>query len=429
MKSISHKILAAILMVFMVVGCSKNYADGEVDPDPSTGGDTPSIGGGDSIDSGAISFSSSVLWDQESASSTKGNSIIDDFEVGDNIGVYAYHIPEGETINTGEVKPNFMYNQLVEKQSSTTWVYTPIKYWSSNSNDVYTFFSYSPHSSGEEDTKYYEQEGEYGFPIFVHDTPALMVDTKDFVLAGRKCTKDIGVVNLKYEHVLSRLRFEFCNKLYSTRYKMLIRSLALINVTTNSAFTYREMSDQEIEDAEAEAEANGEVPDVTGMLLVEYIEEGVESFNVGTVTADIDSGALIGGTQDENGLYDDSAYISASWTEDNDGFVTYYDEYTDITVDGEYMFLDPNVVSSEIMLKVDIEIYAEDEGSDETAGEYVGKTLMVSNELYVDVTDIVGNMERGGSYIWQLSYQPSMSSSLIVYVIDFWEDVYNKHDL
>ncbi len=338
----------------------------------------------------AITFKSatSLAWEDE----TRG-VIETDFEVGDNMGVYAYYLPSNNSVDPTEISPNFMYNQLVEKVSDDEWFYTPTKFWSTNADDDYIFFGYAPYNENEENTMFHDNKT--GFPIIVHSSPLTMIDSRDLVLAGYKCKRDKEVVNLEFDHVLSRLRFEFRNALISDEntYSMVVKSLTLLNATTQSAFTYVENDDS-----------------ASGVLLVEYLADEVQV--VGNIIADIESGAIIGKGDDENGL-------------SSDAYITYHNEtYTRINPDDEFLFIDPYAIgSTRIMLEAEIEIYVQDPNSLTSWG------LMVSNFAYIDVTDYVTSMERGCSYVWQISYQPIEGSGLMVYVINYWDDIYNKNDM
>ena len=61
------------------------------------------------------------------------------------MGVFAY-FTHGK-FNENTAIPNFMYNQLVEKQQDEgTWSYSPVKFWSDNSTtDKISFFAYAPY--------------------------------------------------------------------------------------------------------------------------------------------------------------------------------------------------------------------------------------------------------------------------------------------
>ena len=62
----------------------------------------------------------------------------------ETIGVFAY-FTHGN-FNEDAATPNFMYNQLVGKQTDGTWSYSPVKFWPDNSTtDKISFFAYAPY--------------------------------------------------------------------------------------------------------------------------------------------------------------------------------------------------------------------------------------------------------------------------------------------
>lgn len=78
-----------------------------------------------------------------------------------SFGVFAYYTDNGGLdLSTLSLKPNFMYNQDVNKTTytsgtdnvaySTGWKYEPIKYWPNESTDKLSFFAYAPYESGKE---------------------------------------------------------------------------------------------------------------------------------------------------------------------------------------------------------------------------------------------------------------------------------------
>lgn len=65
------------------------------------------------------------------------------FENDSQIGIFAYHVPSGESETS---TPNFMNNQMAE-YNGTSWDYSPIKYWPNNQGDVINFYAYAPYGS------------------------------------------------------------------------------------------------------------------------------------------------------------------------------------------------------------------------------------------------------------------------------------------
>lgn len=66
-------------------------------------------------------------------------------------GIMAYNTGSQDWSSGTNLKPNFMWNQQVIKQS-TTWKYSPVKYWAIDNSQKISFFAYAP----------YSVNGEYG---------------------------------------------------------------------------------------------------------------------------------------------------------------------------------------------------------------------------------------------------------------------------
>lgn len=473
MKRRNDKILTVFILLctIVVMSCGKN----EVLSNDNSSSDDEYYIDSTKLSTDLISFSN-LSWSTDETQ-TKG-TVADEFRAGDNIGVYAYLIYEEDIADDYmPSSPNYMYNQLVE-YNGISWSYSPQKYWPSNENDKLMFFGYSPHSADEEYTEF--KENRDGFPILVHTTATSMVETSDLVLAGRRVTKaEYGTkdISLRFEHALSRIQFSFCNLLNSQKYKMLVSNITINNITNKSAFTYYEMSDEQIDSLRNE---NVSEDEITGMLLSRYLLE--EETDRGTVTADVESGALIGlngreqlkagdtdffesdGTPKYNGYYagtdgyvyyNDGTPMYDGYMTDEDilNYVQYYCDdayieykeptdsvyneptnqyiytysYTDITEPEQYLFVDPYVVAEYVWLSATIDIYIEDEDLG-----YVDKTYWVSNTMIVDVTQILKDMYEDGpghSYVWQLSYQPLAGSGLVVNAIETWQEISNHHDI
>ena len=97
-----------------------------------------------------------------------------------NVGVFAY-FTHGK-FNENTAIPNFMYNQLVEKQQDEgTWSYSPVKFWSDNSTtDKISFFAYAPHNATGVTPSNAIQKG---YPSFTYTTPTAEADQVDLLAA------------------------------------------------------------------------------------------------------------------------------------------------------------------------------------------------------------------------------------------------------
>ena len=83
----------------------------------------------------------------------------------ETIGVFAY-FTHGN-FNEDAATPNFMYNQLVGKQTDGTWSYSPVKFWPDNSTtDKISFFAYAPYINETTGSNFFVQDKESsnGFP-------------------------------------------------------------------------------------------------------------------------------------------------------------------------------------------------------------------------------------------------------------------------
>lgn len=90
--------------------------------------------------SNAISFSTYT------GVSTKG-SILSTATLVDGFGVLAYDQGSKGLFDTDNSTPNFMYNtEVTSANSGSSWTYSPVKYWSSDSENTYSFFGYAPYT-------------------------------------------------------------------------------------------------------------------------------------------------------------------------------------------------------------------------------------------------------------------------------------------
>lgn len=72
------------------------------------------------------------------------------FDDKESIGIFAYYNQNGVASTT----PNFMNNQQATYDaSSSSWNYSPVKYWPTNANDNLSFYAYYPYrASDDKDT-------------------------------------------------------------------------------------------------------------------------------------------------------------------------------------------------------------------------------------------------------------------------------------
>ena len=82
--------------------------------------------------------------------------------------------------------PNFMYNQLVGKQTDGTWSYSPVKFWPDNSTtDKISFFAYAPYINETASSNFFVQDKESsnGFPMLSYTVPTAENKQIDFLAA------------------------------------------------------------------------------------------------------------------------------------------------------------------------------------------------------------------------------------------------------
>lgn len=389
MRYLIHTYIYALLLL-AIVGCSKGSV-GVVEEDVVEDSVT------ETTDDGAISFSSSEV-------ETRGSVVSEDNLT--EFGVYSYYLPSDGSVDYKSTTPQYMYNTEVSFVSSGehsgTWEYSPLKYWPEHSTDALLFWAYAPYSADRSDI--YIDVTNTNEAVIVYNSPSTMMETQDLVVATKYCTGDDWeeMVTLDFYHQLTRVKFEFRNDLISssvddttsqdediedeeeTVYSMLVRSIRLINVRTISSYSITRN-------------------DESGEMEIDYCEDG--DLSTGSITATAGGGGL------------DEVYVMHNSTD--------YDVYTDITTEGEYLFVDTNVVSDDdkIWIEAEIEVYV----YDEVKGE--NEELSITNTVVADITGIFKTMTSGNSYALQLSYKPIEGSALWVYSLSYWEDVYNKNDM
>jgi len=121
---------------------------------------------------------------------------------------------------------NFMHNQLVEGSSTTSWSYTPVKYWPTTIGDKISFFAYAPHSSDDSNVQAGTEEtskiltvsskGTLGTPTVTYTVPTDPTKMVDFVagvvmnrariITGTGTVAD--KVDFSLKHELTRVAFQ-----------------------------------------------------------------------------------------------------------------------------------------------------------------------------------------------------------------------------
>lgn len=154
-------------------------------------------------------------------------------------GVYSYYTTTNKTLdfyfgNSGtatseatQFKPNFMDNQKVY-WSSSTWDYTPKKYWPvGNTTYKLSFFAYAPYDSDSTPDDITSMRhsyssssaNEYGQPLLTYTIPETVANHQDILFApisqnieitkdSNPSTTEEGTVKFHFFHALSRIGFK-----------------------------------------------------------------------------------------------------------------------------------------------------------------------------------------------------------------------------
>ncbi len=133
-----------------------------------------------------IQFATPDNWGDDSATRTVSDDSGTSFIVGDKIGVYAYYTQAG-TDGWAE----FMMNEDVLKESSS-WTYSPVKYWPANTNDKISFYGYYPYTEGQTNPE----------AIEIDDA------VTDWLWATPVTNQKSGTVNLLFHHALAGIRIK-----------------------------------------------------------------------------------------------------------------------------------------------------------------------------------------------------------------------------
>ena len=113
------------------------------------------------------------------------------FSVGDEIGVFAYRVNDGEATE-------FMHNQKVIYDGAS-WKYTPVKYWPQKGDVV--FYAYMPYSESMS-MSYDEKKIDWAVPTDVKEQKDFLT-AKSLVAEGNRKQVDLG-----FSHTLSKIVFK-----------------------------------------------------------------------------------------------------------------------------------------------------------------------------------------------------------------------------
>ncbi len=161
----------------------------------------------------AVSFETDYDWPVDSALLTRGYAKTG-FTEGDAIGIFAYHIKEGESVE--DLTPNFMYNQLTTLETNGTayeWQYSPVKYWPNTTTDSLQFFAYYPYGSNDNtnstgvEINITSSESDTGYPEISFRQSDDIAEQMDFMTAQTNALAKCDAVPLSFEHHLTQVSF------------------------------------------------------------------------------------------------------------------------------------------------------------------------------------------------------------------------------
>lgn len=172
----------AVVLLLLLASCSK---EGNSDSDLPSGRDVP------------IGFSSSV----SSLPEVRGTGAV----VTDIDKMYVFASYTGTSHWQTSCLPNFMYKQLMSKESSSgSWNYSPVKYWPNNNNDQISFFAFAPADL----TGVTVSASNVAGPKITYRVPLKEEEGQDLLMgADMNKKKTDGTVVFQMNHVLSQIKF------------------------------------------------------------------------------------------------------------------------------------------------------------------------------------------------------------------------------
>lgn len=129
---------------------------------------------------------------------------------GTGFGIFGYYTGQSTWAAAGATTtPNYMFDQKAIYASST-WSYTPVKYWPNKANDKVTFFAYAPYRTTSGSGIATSANTLNGNPYLDFTLPEASDASKtvDLVTASAvDQTKTTNAVSFTFSHVLSRAKF------------------------------------------------------------------------------------------------------------------------------------------------------------------------------------------------------------------------------
>ncbi len=168
-----------------------------------------------------------------SSNATKGaETTTTSIQTGNGFGVFGSFLDNGTPTTT----PNFMYNQQVT-YTGGVWGYSPIKYYSNDANDRYSFYGYAPYEDG---TVIDVTSSNTVAPAITYTlNPADLASTVDFVAGQVVSTPKVSAgntVNINLKHQLTRIditaKTDIVDATADGNTSVIIKSINFINGTT-----------------------------------------------------------------------------------------------------------------------------------------------------------------------------------------------------
>lgn len=189
-----------------------------------------------------VSFDAFGRWDDDASGAadtrTTSNGAETTFDNGDAIGVMAYYLPEGATMDA--TAPNFMYNQKVTyatsaaagttgsasestsgasgtsaasgSSASGTWAYSPLKYWPVSGK--LNFYAYWPYAESGDSHITLSPNTAEGLPTLSYTNKNAYIDLMAAAAEGLSWNGGASApsVPLTFRHLLARVKFRFTMK-------------------------------------------------------------------------------------------------------------------------------------------------------------------------------------------------------------------------
>lgn len=193
MKKVS--LFLELLMALLVMSCSKDETLMSIPQE-----------------SDAIAFGTYVGRDAQTRAAVTDLDKLKTADIG--FGVFAYYTNEGD-YTVGTSKPNFMYNQKVNWNTTNKWEYSPVKYWPNENTDKLTFFAYAPHSTAtNSNITTLSAKTASGEPTLLFTVNSDAKKQSDLLYADATNLKNLtkqtigGTVSFPFKHALSRIGFK-----------------------------------------------------------------------------------------------------------------------------------------------------------------------------------------------------------------------------